>query len=367
MPARTRFAVVGGGWISQAAFIPGLAQTSNAVFAALVTGDPAKAASLGRRYGVETATYGTYEALLDSGRVDAVYVATPNWRHREHALPALARGIPVLLEKPMATSVADAEAINEAARRTGTPLMIAYPLHGHPVPLAGGARVRSGELGDVRMISSVFTQHVSASNHRAQSGYWAGPVPDMGTYPINAVRNLLGAEPIEVSAVGVRTPSRGLDIDDLVSVTLRFPGERLAQFVVGFTGEGVNQVRIVGTRGELEIDPAFMFGPDLAIAHRTTIGGRKGSRSFPVTDQFAGQTEYFVDCIQAGTTPEPDGEEGLLDVIVIEAIERALRTGVPQTLPERTRTRRPTAEQGRTLPLAAVPDMVNAAEPGADG
>ena len=363
MPERMRFAVVGGGWISQAAFIPGLAQTTNAVFAALVTGDPAKAGALAERYGVETATYESYETLLDSGRIDAVYVATPNWRHREHAVPALARGIPVLLEKPAATSVADAEAINEAAARSGAPLMIAYRLHCEPGTLDAIERVRSGEFGDVRLFSSVFTQHVSASNHRAQSGYWAGPVPDMGTYPINAVRNLFGAEPVEVSASGVRTPGRSMDLHDIVSVTLRFADERLAQLVVGFTGSGINQV--VGTRGELEIDPAFMFGPDMSIGHRTTLDGRKGTRSFPVTDQFAGETEYFVDCLRAGVAPEPDGEEGLLDMIVLQAIERALTTGTPQTLAERTRARRPTPDQARTLPLAPTPDIVNAAEPGA--
>ncbi len=365
MADRARFAVVGAGWISQAAFIPGLAQTSNAVLGAIVTGDPLKARALGERHGVRTATYETYEALLDSGEIDAVYVATPNWRHREHAVPALERGIPVLLEKPMATSVADAEAILAAAKKSGAKLMIAYRLHCEPGTLDAIARVRAGEFGDVRLFSCVFTQHVSSSNHRATSGYWAGPVPDMGAYPINAVRNLFAAEPIEVHAVGIRTPGRGLDIDDMVSVTLRFPGERLAQFTVGFTGASIDQIRLVGTTGELEIDPAFMFGPGMSIGHRSTVGGRKATRSFPVTDQFGGQTEYFVDCVRSGADPEPDGEEGLLDMFVIEAVERALQTGQPQTLPERTRARRPEPSQAITLPLAPTPELVNAAEPGA--
>ncbi len=364
MPDRMRFAVVGAGWISQAAFIPGLSQTSNAIFAALVTGDPEKARALGSTYGVRTATYDTYESLLDGGDIDAVYVATPNWRHREHAVPALERGIPVLLEKPMATSVADAQAIAQAARQSGARLMIAYRLHCEPGTLDAIERVRSGELGDARLFSSVFTQHVSASNHRATSGYWAGPVPDMGTYPINAVRNLFGAEPVEVRAHGVRTPGRGLDIHDIVSVSLRFADDRLAQFVVGFTGGSVDQYRVVGTEGQLEVAPAFVFGPGKAITHHALVDGRPVTRAFPVTDQFAGQTDYFVQCIRDGLDPEPDAEEGLLDVIVLEAIERALTTGQPQYVPERHRARYPTPEQARTLALAPTPDIVNAAEPG---
>ncbi len=314
---------------------------------------------------MRTATYDTYEALLDSGGIDAVYLATPNWRHREHAVPALERGIPVLLEKPMATSVADAEAIIEAARKSGAKLMIAYRLHCEPGTLDAIGRVRSGEFGDVRLFSSVFTQHVSNANHRARSGYWAGPVPDMGAYPINAVRNLFGAEPVLVAATGVRTPGRGMDIHDIVSVTLGFPEERLAQFTVGFTGASLDQYRLIGTRGTLEVDPAFVFGPEMAIAHRAVIDGRPGTRSFPVTDQFGGQAEYFVDCIRRDRDPEPDGEEGLLDMIVLEACVRRLDTGEPQILPARTRARRPTPDQAVTLPLAATPEIVNAAEPGA--
>ena len=364
MQARTRFAVVGGGWISQSAFIPGIAQTSNAAFTALVTGDPTKAAELAAKYNVRTEPYDRYEALLDSGDIDAVYVATPNFRHREHAVPALARGIPVLLEKPMATSVADAEAIADAAARSGAKLMIAYRLHCEPGTLDAIARVRAGELGDVRLFSSVFTQQVSPANHRAQHGYWAGPVPDMGNYQVNAVRNLFAAEPVEVSATGVRTPGRGMDLHDIVAVTLRFADDRLAHFVVSFTGAAINQYRVVGTAGWLEVDPAFTFGPGMSIEHRATIDGSPDTRAFPVTDQFGGQTEYFVDCIRAGIDPEPDGEEGILDMIVLEAIERALITGEPQKLPERTRARRPTPDQSRTLPLAPTPEMVNATEPG---
>jgi predicted dehydrogenase len=362
MADRLRFAVVGGGWISQAAFIPGVGQTDNAAFTALVTGDPEKAAELGRRYGVKTATYDGYEALLDSGEIDAVYVATPTFRHRQDAIPALERGIPVLLEKPMASSLADAEAIEAAAKKSGAKLMIAYRLHFEPGTLDLIARVRDGELGDVHLFSAVFTQHVSDDNHRVKSGFWPGPVPDMGTYPINAVRNIFGAEPIEVSAVGVRT--RPFDLHDIVSVTLRFPGERLAQFVVSFTGGGINQYRVVGTKGEITADPAFMFGPGTSIRQLSTIGGKKDERHFPITDQFGGQTDYFVECVRNNQEPEPNGEEGILDMIVLEAIERALTTGQTQMLPERNRARRPTQDQARTLPLAEVPAMVNAADPG---
>src|SRR5207237_885830 len=121
-------------------------------------------------------------------------------------------------------------------------------------------------------------------NHRANHGFWAGPVADMGPYPINAARNLFRAEPIEVTARGVRHPHLGFNFDDTVSVTLRFPGERMAQFTVAYGLDGVNEYRVVGDKGSLLVKPAFGF-PD-GLGHQLTIGGATTTRQFPDLDQF---------------------------------------------------------------------------------
>ena len=110
---------------------------------------------------------------------------------------------------------------------------------------------QSGVLGRVWLFTSTFTQAVAASNHRANHGFWAGPVSDMGPYPVNAVRNLFRAEPIEVMARGVRHPHLGYNFDDTVSVTLRFPGDRIAQFTVAYGPNSVNEYRICGDKGDL--------------------------------------------------------------------------------------------------------------------
>ena len=138
-------------------------------------------------------------------------------------MPALERGIHVLLEKPMATSEDDCRAIQAAADTTGAKLLIAYRLHFEPATLEAIRMVRAGELGKARLFTSAFTQHVAKTNHRAKHGFWAGPVADMGPYPINAVRNLFGAEPEEVMAWGTRHKEFGFDFDDTVSVTAALP------------------------------------------------------------------------------------------------------------------------------------------------
>lgn len=97
---KIRYAVVGGGQIAQQAFMPGIARTNNSELAALVTGDPVKANELANQYDIKTWSYEEYGALLASGEVDAVYVATPNALHTPFVVAALEAGIHVLLESP---------------------------------------------------------------------------------------------------------------------------------------------------------------------------------------------------------------------------------------------------------------------------
>ena len=366
-PARTvespvRYAVVGAGWISQAAFLPGVAQSGNSVVTALVTGDEAKSTALADRYGIEHVHgYADYDQLLNSGDIDAIYLALPNDMHRQYALPALQRGIHVLLEKPMATSEADCEAMIEAARNGNAKLMIAYRLHFEPATLAAIELVRAGKLGRIRAFSAMFSQSVAPSNHRANHGYWAGPVSDMGVYPINAVRNLFGEEPVEVSACGVRDPDLPFNFDDTVSVTLRFADHRVAQFVVCYSGASIDQYRILGTKGDLEVSPGFMFG--VGLKYQLTLDGKTQEQAFDATDQFGGELQYFSDCILHNREPEPNGEEGLADVRVLAAIERALESGQPQNLGPFQRQGRMETAQVRKLPPVPSPELVDAAEP----
>lgn len=360
---KIRYGVVAGGSISQGAFMPGVGQTDNSVMTALVTGDPQKATKLADRYGLKAYAYEDYAALLASGEVDALYIATPNFRHREFVVPALEAGIHVLLEKPMATSEEDCQAMIAAAKRSGAKLMIAYRLHCEPGTLDIIGRVRAGDFGDPRLFTSTFTQTVNPTNHRAHSGFGAGPVPDMGPYPLNMVRQLFNAEPIEVSAIGVHSPGSAVDTWDTVTVSLRFPGERLAQFTLSYCLPDSERFQLLGTKGEIEASPCFGYGEGVAISYRATLDGETREQVHPVVDQFAGETAYFSDCILQDRQPEPDGEEGWRDVRVVMAIERALQSGQPQRLEPLESRRTAQREQRREFPLAQVPPFIDTESP----
>ncbi len=360
---KVRYAVVGIGWISQTAFLPGVEHTGNSEVVVFVSGHEDKAAKVGEKYGVnDLYSYEEYDELLSSGKIDAVYLATPNWDHVDLAVRTLEAGIHLLLEKPMATSVEDCERIIAAAERSGAKLMIAYRMHHEPAMLKAFETARSGKLGHLRYFNSSFSQPVNYQNHRAKNGYWAGPVPDMGPYPINTARNFFGAEPIEVSAIGTRTePERFRDFEDQVAVSLRFPGSQLATMLLSYSGADLDDYRIVGTLGDLYSSPAFAMPG--GFKHTITIGEKKTDKSFTPTDQFGGELKYFSDCIVNDKHPEADGEEGMLDIRVIAAVQRALETGQAQKLEPYARRRRPTQDQAQKLKKAEEPELVGVHRP----
>lgn len=186
---KVRYAIVGLGDIAQEAMMPGVSHTGNSAITALVSDDPEKLSALGDKYAVEHRyAYADFPALIASGEIDAIYLATPNWRHAEFAVPALEAGIHVLCEKPLEVSAAKCRAIIAASEKTGAKLMTAYRLHFEPATLDAIRRIRAGELGSLIAFTSCFAQMIDPANHRATNGIEAGPVFDMAPYPINAIR-----------------------------------------------------------------------------------------------------------------------------------------------------------------------------------
>ena len=141
---------------------------------------------------------------------------------------ALLAGIHVLVEKPLEVSVALRQQILDAQKASGAKLMVTLSLID---------TIRAVDLSELVSFSSCFAQMVDPENHRAGNRIEAGPVSDMAPYPVNAAHAVFGDGPIEVaSAVGTRHPEAGFsgDFDDIVAVTLRCPGSRIAQFVVSY-------------------------------------------------------------------------------------------------------------------------------------
>ena len=361
---KIRYAVVGMGYIAQAAVLPAFRHARrNSELTAIVSDDPLKRDELSERYGVERVyDYEHYDDCLGSD-VDAVYIALPNHMHREYAVRAAEAGKHVLCEKPLAVTEQECEEMIEAAERYGVRLMTAYRLHFDRANLEAIEVVRSGKLGEPRLFDSMFTMQVEAGNVRLgppENG--GGPLYDVGIYCINAARYLFRAEPSEVFALTASSGDpRFSNTPEMASAVLRFPVERTAVFTCSFGAADSGWFQVGGTKGVLRLDPAYEYAE--ALKMQITVDEKTTRKSFPRRDQFAPELLYFSDCTLEDRQPEPSGREGLADVRVIRALHQSARTGRPVTLPEFERRHRPMLEMADDEPPVRMPELVHAESP----
>ncbi len=360
---KVRFAVVGLGHIAQIAVMPAFKNAGNSELFALVSGDSDKLQQLGKQYGLQHLySYEDYGRALSN--VDAVYLALPNHLHREYAVRAAAAGVHVLCEKPMAVTTEDCRAMIEAAHQNHAKLMIAYRLHFEAGNLEAIRLARSRKLGDLRVFTAEFSQQVADRNVRVTEfqAHGGGPVYDMGVYCINAARYLFGAEPTEVFAVAANNgEERFQQVEEMTSVIMRFPQERIATFTCSFGAADVSSYALIGTKGVLRADPAYEYA--MAIKHQLTIGEKRTARTFPKRDQFAAELVYFSDCIFKDKEPEPSGLEGMADVRIVQAIYESAQMKRAIRLPEMRVRKRPTPSQDIQRPARGKPQMVHTKPP----
>jgi glucose-fructose oxidoreductase len=350
--------VIGAGHIVQIAVLPAFRHArQNSELAAIVSGDAAKRDALGRRYRVPTADYAELEALAQSERIDAVYIGLPNDRHCEFTERAARAGLHVLCEKPMAVSVEEGRRMLEATERAGVLLMIGYRLHFEAATLAAVELGASGRLGDLRYFDSTFSMQVRDENIRVEAEKGGGPLHDIGVYCIQAARMLLHSEPTRVTAARVRgREPRFAEVDEALSAVMEFPGDRLASFTCSFGAAPVSSYRLVGSEGDLRVEPAYEYTEPLV--HHLTLRGRTRTRRFRWRDQFAPELLHFSRCIQQREQPEPSGREGLVDLQIIEAIQRAAQSGRVVELPPLEGDRPPARRQAHSLPPVRKPKLV---------
>ena len=358
--AKIRYAVVGLGHIAQVAVLPAFAHArQNSELTALVSDDPAKHEKLRGKYRVQhTYSYEDYEKCLNSGAIDAVYIALPNNLHCDFTVRAAQAGIQVLCEPPMAVTEAECEKMISAADQAQVKLMIAYRLHFEKANLEAIEIARSGKLGDPRFFSSVFAMQVKEDNIRLKRELGGGTLYDIGVYCINASRSLFYAEPSEVHAFSISSKDpRFREVDEMTGALLRFPEERLASFTSSFGAADVSAYELVGTEGNLRVEPAYEYIGELK--HRLTIKGKTRERTFSSRDQFAPELIYFSNCIINNNDPEPSGAEGLADVRVIRALYHSAETGRPVQLEPYIKRQRPGMEQEIARPPVDKPELVN--------
>jgi predicted dehydrogenase len=323
------YAAVGLGTISDI-FMRACAQTQSSKITALVTGHPdTKGKKYAAMYGIPESsiyTYDTYNRLRDNKDVDAVYIGLPNSMHREYTVRAAQLGKHVLCEKPMAISSAECREMIDACRTADRRLMIAYRIHYEPTHLEAQRIIQSGALGQLESFDGSFGFNATPNQWRLTRKYGGGgSLMDVGIYPMNEIRWLLGEEPAAFTAVSTtrdHTSGRFADMEQTLDFTLKFPSGIVAALGCTYGSDMPGFLRIHGDRGSLMIENAYGYQG----AHLYNLGGKNHVDTTTQGDQtlhFQLEANHFSNCIRTGATPKTPGEEGLHDLLAIEAIYKA--------------------------------------------
>ncbi|WP_435177824.1 D-xylose 1-dehydrogenase Gfo6 [Halorussus sp. AFM4] len=298
---------------------------------ALVSGSPEKAESVAGEYGIgATLTYDEFEAGDGVDAFDAVYVAGPNALHLDYARTAADHGKHVLCEKPIEVNADRAREMVRACEAAGVTLMVGYRPQVEPAHRRLREMVRDGLLGDPVAFHGWFTGHILAAGGEDQ---WrldpdlagGGATMDVGVYPLNAARFLLDADPIAAQATTSAPDAAFEGLDEHVAFQLEFPGGTTASCTASYNAQGDDRLRLVGTEGQVELNPAFdsEIQPTLDVE----IGDERAEYTGSYVNEVAEEFDYFAHCVLTGADPEPDGRDSVADMEAVEAVYESAETG----------------------------------------
>jgi len=237
-------------------------------------------------------SFGSYDELLNSDDVDAVYIPLPNGLHHEWTMRALRAGKHVLCEKPYSRRANEVEeAFGEAARR-GLVLSEAFMFRYNPQIQELARLVSAGEIGELRVVNASFTWPTDGPGDiRLDPALDGGSLLDVGVYPVSAAR-LLAGEPLAATAQMVLGPS---GVDTSVVATMLFDGGVVAHFDCGFHLPDRSTLEILGTTGTATVrDPWHCFNPGIQLRWGDS---RAEDRAVPRADSYALELEQFCRAI----------------------------------------------------------------------
>jgi xylose dehydrogenase (NAD/NADP) len=317
--------VLGAADIAVSRVIPNLGASKKVRVRALASRDGERAREWAEKLGIER-HFSSYERLLADESVEAVYIPLANSLHAEWTMRALQAGKHVLCEKPLALTADEAREMIRKARDRRLVLMEAFMYRYHPRNLAVFDMVRRGEIGRLRAVESAFSYLLEdGSSYLLSRDLGGGALYDVGCYPVNVSRMLVGAEPVEVYGTLNHAPSK---VDMTFVGVMRFPGDVLCSFHVAMDEEPRFWYRAVGDRGLIEVPWAFVsFGRQ---THIVIQRGEKGeTRSFEGVDEYRLEFEHFADLVTGAAKPLYPIEDSPKNMEVIDALKRSAGSGAP--------------------------------------
>ncbi len=295
----------------------------------VISGTPSKIKDWQTRYNIPAKNcynYENFDLIKDNPEIDAVYVITPNALHHDQVIRVAKAGKHVICEKPMALNAKEGQEMIEACKNANVKLLVGYRMHFEPKTLEIVRMRKEGELGKIMFFQGLCGFKIGDPTqwrlNRQLAG--GGSMMDIGIYAINGSRYMVGADPVWVTAQETKTnPEKFKEgVDETIQFQMGFPGGAIASCLSSYNMNNLDRFFLNGEKGFAELQPSTGYGP---IKGRTN----KGELNHPhVTHQTVQMDEMAAIILQGKQPIVPvDGEEGLKDLKIIDAIYLAVKTG----------------------------------------
>jgi predicted dehydrogenase len=300
--------------------------------------DAGRARTLAEKYGCDWTT--SLDELAASD-VEAVTIATPDHLHRDPTLVMLRAGKHVMVEKPLATSVADALAMVEAAEQAGALFMVDFHARWHPLFMGAKDYLERGDLGPPVMAYARLSDTIYVPTEMLAWSGKSGPEWFLFPHTMDVVRWLFGRDPVEVYAKGYRgvLERNGVTCWDAIQALVEFEGKAFCTFETSwivpnsYTNVVDNRLSLYGEKGGLELknEPSLWAFTD---RFHTPFSSQPVTRYGKAWGFQYESIRYFVDCVADGVVPEASGRDGLMVTAMIAATLTSLAERRPVRIAE---------------------------------
>lgn len=320
-----RIGILGAARVATYAMIAAGRDVAGVTVAGVASRDRERAQLYAAQHGIP-AVFDSYDALIESPDIDAVYNALPPNLHARWSVAAVEAGKPVLCEKPFALSLADVDAMLDAERRTGCLIMEAQHTHYHPMNIRVRDVVRSGMIGDLVHAAARFDAPVEEKpgELRYDPDVGGGALWDLGVYPAYWIR-MLTDESWSVMSATQRLHASGADVS--TTAELRTASGATASLDCNMQSELTALLKVTGSRGTLNVtNPLAPHSPHYLPRFELTVDGKTTEESFPTRATYAYQLDAFRDAVLDGAPVATRGADSRKTVALMTAIRDAARS-----------------------------------------
>lgn len=308
------------------ALIPAIRASERGELVAVASRDIEKSRAYAAEWQIPRA-FGSYEEMLNSDAVDAVYISLPNHLHAEWSIKALRAGKHVLCEKPFAITKEEVDQMTAASQETGCKLAEAFMYRHHPQSKLVGEWVKSGRLGDIHLVRAVFNFDMGnrPGNVRLVPDYGGGALWDVGIYPISYTQYIMGEAPQYVTGAQYIGET---GVDEFFAGQMVYSGNRMAHISCSFRTPFHMSLEILGTKGRLYLTRPFtrLDGPDREMIFYPPEGKPQKIR-VQKKETYAGEVEDMHAAILDGASNYIKLEESRNHVRTAQALYASARSG----------------------------------------